>query len=121
MDDLDAFFYRHRKRLLRYLDGEAPKNQSEPGPLQYVAEVLNEWHVLFSGCSLPSPSPEERTFWFALYQLEELVEYPGQEALDPYEGILMQQLATVRELLREGSELPHGFHATRPGEDEAPL
>lgn len=121
MDDLDAFFDRHRKRLLHYLDGEAPKNQGEPGPLQYVAEVLDEWQLLFRGCSLPSPSSEERTFWFALYQLEDLVEYPGQEVLDPYEGILMQQLVTARELLRGGSELPHGFHATRPGEDVAPL
>ena len=121
MDDFDAFFYRHRKRLLRYLDGDAPKNQGEPGPLQYVEEVLTEWQKLFCGCSLPNPSSEERTFWFALYQLEDLVEYPGQEALDPYEGILMQQLVTARELLREESGLPDGFHATRPGEDAAPL
>jgi hypothetical protein len=121
MDDPDAFFNRHRKRLLHYLDGEAPKYQGEPGALQYIEEVLNEWQVLFGGCSLPSPSSEERTFWFALYQLEDLVEYPGQELLDPYEGILMQQLVTVRELLRSGAGLPHGFYATRPGEEAAPL
>jgi hypothetical protein len=66
---------------------------------------------------LEAPCLRERTFWFALYQFEDLVEYPAQGELDPYEGILLQNLAQVRELLRDWCELPDGFYATRPGED----
>ena len=116
MEELDAFFSRHRTRLLRYLDGEAPSATSDPGPLEYVDEVLNEWQNLFSNQTLTNPLPEERTFWYALYQLEDLVEFPVTRGLDPYEGIMMRQLAVVRERLRDRSALPDGFFATRPGE-----
>lgn len=117
MDELDAFFRRHRTRLLRYLDGEAPSAVGDPGLLEYVDEVLNEWQNLFSNQTLAEPLPEERTFWYALYQLEELVEFPVTRRLDPFEGIMMEQLAVVRERLRDRSRLPDGFFATRPGED----
>ena len=116
MDDINSFLDRHRVRLLRYLDGVAPRSADEPGPLEYIHEVLDEWCTLFSGRKVRGPTSGERTFWFALYQMEELVEFPAHDPLDPYEAILMQHLATVRELLREGSELPDRFYATRPGE-----
>ncbi len=58
----------------------------------------------------------ERTFWYALYTLEELVENPVSEKLNPYEAILLENLATARELLRQGNELPAGHYATRPDE-----
>jgi hypothetical protein len=41
--------------------------------------------------------------------------------MDPYEGILLQNLAQVRELLRDGGILPDGFFASRPGEKPGTL
>jgi hypothetical protein len=117
MDGIEQFLQLHRQKLLAYLDGIAPESPGEPGPLEFVEKVLDDWSRFSTGRTLAAPHPRERTFWFALYQLEELVEYPVRGAIDPYEGILMQNLAQVRELLRSGSELPDGFHATRPGED----
>lgn len=116
MDGIDDFLETHRLNMLAYLDGIAPKSPEEPGPLQFVEQVLNEWSQTFGGRTLEAPSSSERTFWFALYQLEELVENPVQNELDPYEALLMQNLAQVRELLRDRRELPNDFFATRPGE-----
>jgi hypothetical protein len=117
MDGIEKFLQLHRQRLLAYLDGVAPESPEEPGPKEFVEQVLEDWSRLSAGKKLGVPRPRERTFWFALYQLEELVEYPVRGDLDSYEGILMQNLAQVRELLRVWKELPDGFHATRPGED----
>lgn len=117
MDGIDEFLETHRLNLLAYLDGIAPKSPEEPKPLEFVEQVLNEWSQTFGGRTLSAPCSSERTFWFALYQLEELAENPVQNELDPYEGVLMQNLAQVRELLRDRRELPNGFYATRPGED----
>ncbi|MCJ7558531.1 MAG: hypothetical protein MUP90_16680 [Gammaproteobacteria bacterium] len=116
MDDIKTFFQGQRSTLLRYLDGQAPQTPDEPGALEYVYGVLDEWSQKFSGRELPAPCLRERTFWFALYQLEELVENPVRGDLDPYEGFLLENLAVVRELLRTWSELPDKYYATRPGE-----
>ncbi len=79
--------------------------------------VLTEWLERFGGAELPDPSLEERTFWFALYQLETLVETPGP-CVDPYEKFLMETLIEAREMLRHGRALPeHSFMATRPNGD----
>jgi len=100
--------------LLRYLEGTAPKSAEEPDALGYVESVLTAWQDVFGKSDLTDPSPEERTFWFALYQLEELVEMSGHH-IDPYEKLLMENLAEVRELLRHRRSLPeHRFMATRP-------
>ena len=117
MEGTTQFIRRYRPMLLAYLDGVAPESTEEPGPLEFVEQVLEEWSRVSSGRNLEEPSPQERTFWFALYQLEELVENPRRDGLDPYEGVLMQNLAEIRELLRNRSGLPKGFFATRPGED----
>jgi hypothetical protein len=117
MDDINDFFEHHQPNLLYYLDAKPGRSPNEPGPLEFVEKVLDDWSDFAEGRQLREPSSRERTFWFALYQLEELVETPVTGKLDPYEGILMQNLAKVRELLREWHELPEGFHATRPGED----
>ncbi|MDA1370595.1 MAG: hypothetical protein O2971_07520 [Proteobacteria bacterium] len=117
MDGIDDFLKIYQPNLLAYLDGIAPKSPEEPGPLEFVEHVLNEWSRIFEGRTLGAPCSRERTFWFALYQLEELVENPVQDELDPFEGVLMQNLAQVRELLRDWRELPIGFYATRPGEN----
>ena len=110
----ERFIDRHRLVLLRYLDGMAPGSAEEPEALGYVESVLTAWQEIFGKSELTDPGPEERTFWFALYQLEELVENSGPH-IDPYEKFLMENLVEVRELLRHRRSLPeHRFMATRP-------
>ena len=112
--DHEQFIDRHRLVLLRYLDGTALGSVEEPDALSYIESVLTAWHEAFGMSELAGPSQEERTFWFALYQLEDLVELPGSH-IDPYEKLLMENLVEVRELLRHRRALPeHRFMATRP-------
>ena len=112
--DHERFVDRHRPVLLRYLDGTAPASAEEPDALGYVESVLTEWRELFDESKIGNPTPEERTFWYALYQLEELAELPTPHS-DPYEKLLMENLVEVRELLRDQQPLPeHRFMATRP-------
>jgi hypothetical protein len=116
MDDINDFLKVFQPKLLRYLDGKMPSSPDESGPLEFVEEVLDAWSNFAKGRKLANPNPLERTFWFSLYQLEELVENPVTDRVDPYEALLMQNLAVARELLREWGELPDGLYATRPGE-----
>jgi hypothetical protein len=116
MEDINEFIEHYRPKLLLYLDAKASKSPEQPGPLEFVEEVLDSWSKFTEGRVLKEPSQQERAFWFALYQFEDLVESPAAEQLDPYEGILMQNLSEVRELLRNGGRLPDGFYASRPGE-----
>jgi hypothetical protein len=112
--DHDRFIDRHRLVLLRYLDGMALASTDKPDALGYVESVLTAWQEAFGKSDLTDPSPEERTFWFALYQLEELVENSCPH-IDSYEKRLMEDLVEVRELLRHRRALPeHRFMATRP-------
>lgn len=114
MDEVQKYLEHHRSRLLRYLDGEAPATIDEPDAQTYIDIVLDEWRERFSGAQLPEPESEEMTFWFALYKLEELTEFPSAGNLDPYEAVLMKNLSRVRELLRKWRPLPREFIATRP-------
>jgi len=116
MDDINDFLKRYRQRLLRHLDTKEKLPLDEPGPLQFVDEVLDAWPKFSQNRQLAEPSAKERTFWFSLYQLEELVENPVRDQIDPYEGILMQNLAMAREALQQWKKLPEGLYATRPGE-----
>ena len=117
MEDIEGFFEHYRPRLLLHLDGKADKSSAEPGSLEFVDEVLDRWEKFSHGRSLEMPAPPERVFWYALYQLENLVEFPATGQPDPYEVILMQSLAKVREILRYGGDLPDELYATRPGEE----
>jgi len=116
MDEAEKFLEHYQPKLLSYLDGQIGNSADEPGPLEFIESVLENWSQLASKHKLSKPGERERTFWFALYQFEELVEMPASNQICPYEAILMQNLAEVRELLRTWSELPDGFYATRPGE-----
>lgn len=116
MDEIDDFLKHYQQRLLLYLDATEKRSPYEQGPLEFVDEVLDAWARFTEKRQLVKASPHERTFWFSLYQLEELVENSVVGQLDPYEGLLMQKLAMARDLLREWKELPEGFYATRPGE-----
>jgi len=112
--DHERFIETHRLVLLGYIDGLSPASAEEPDALGYVDCVLMEWHELFDNSVLEIPTPEERTFWSALYQLEDLVESPGPY-IDPYEQVMLENLVEVRELLRHRRPLPeHRFMATRP-------
>ena len=113
MQGHDQFIDRHRLDLLRYLDGTTPESAEDPDVLSYIQSVLSEWQEVFGRSELALPSLEERTFWYALYQLEELVEAPGPH-IDPFEKRHMENLVEVRELLRHRRPLPHRFMATRP-------
>ena len=117
MEDIVEFFEHYRPRLLLHLDGKADKSFAEPGSLEFVDEVLDRWEKFAQGRSLEMPASAERVFWYALYQLENLVEFQATGQPDPYEAILMQNLAQVREILRYGGDLPDEFYATRPGEE----
>lgn len=116
-NDIQQFIERHSAQLLNYLDGKAPKPGKDPAPLDFVDTVLDEWSNLFSGCKLPKPCFKERTFWYTLYQYEEIVEIPAKDRHDPYIEMMIKTLENVTELLRTKSELPKGFFATRPGEE----
>ena len=105
-----------RSVALRYLDGNAPISPDGAGPTDYLRQVLDEWSRLSSGRELDGPCLRERTFWFALYELEALVEDPVRGKPDPFEAIMLQNLAEVREILRNWQELPEIYFATRPGE-----
>ena len=98
--------------MLVQLDGidSAPPGASR----RYVDSVLTEWHERFDGSGLAPPDPEEQTFWFALYQLEDVTESHGPRT-HPFVRDMMQTLVEVRELLRQRKPLPaQRFMATRP-------
>jgi hypothetical protein len=110
----ERFIDRHREILLDYLDGKALRSNDESDVTTYISNVMSEWLDRFATCVLPDPDHEERAFWFALYQLEELTECTGRPP-DPYEEILMKTLIEARELLRNRQPLPEQrFVATRP-------
>lgn len=114
IQDHHRFLERHRLNLLRYLDGTAPGSAEEPDVLSYVESVLTAWRERFGNSDLTDPSLEERTFWFALYQLEELVERPDPH-VDPFEKVLTEHLIEARASLPQRRALPeHRFMATRP-------
>lgn len=104
----------HREILLSYLDGTVPTKAGELDALGYIEKVLTEWHEQFGHDEIADPDRREKTFWYALYQLEELVETCSPD-INPYEAFLMQNLVEVREMLRNRQPLPgHRFMATRP-------
>lgn len=112
--DHERFIECHRLMLLRYLDGTAGRPDKESDALGYIDSVLEEWQEAFSRSELTGPSPQERTFWFALYLLEDLVENPGSN-IEPYEKVMMENLIEARELLRGRQAIAeHGHMATRP-------
>ncbi len=117
MEDTDTFLAHYRSELLTLLDTGSTTNQSGD-LLEFVDRVLDDWTRMAARNILKPPQPSERTFWFALYQLEEIAEQPATLNPDPYLGMVMENLVMARELLREGRGLPDGYFATRPGEDE---
>lgn len=113
-DRHQRFIDSKRLVLLSSLDGKLPANADRPSVLDFIERVLTEWEEQFRHDVIAGPDPRERTFWYALYQLEELVEAPGSD-IDPDEPFLMKNLVEVRKLLRNQQPLPlQRFMATRP-------
>lgn len=77
--DHESFIDCHRLMLLRYLDGTAGRSGKEVDALSYIERVLEEWLEAFSNSELTDPSPQERTFWFALYLFRGLGPKPWQQ------------------------------------------
>ncbi len=77
--DHERFIDRHRLMLLRHLDGTAGRSGKELDALGYIESVLREWQEAFSNSELTSPSPEERTFWFALPAIYRRVRVHGNK------------------------------------------
>ena len=103
--------------LLTRLDQVLSREIAESDTLEYVDRVLDEWSNFAVGRKLRHPDRKERTFWYALYQLEEIAEFPTPGQFDPFQEMLMKNLACVTQALRERGELPMQFFATRPGEE----
>ncbi len=115
METTEEFVQKHRPRLLRYLDGNLDRNDKKTKPLDFVDQVLTDWTSWSAGRELAEPDDLERTFWFTLYQFEEVVENAAFSH-DPYYAVLMDNLKMAREQLRVCGILPAGLFATRPGE-----
>ena len=137
---VEVFVSKHRETLLRYLDGKPPYIVGGRGAVDFVEQVLDEWFEIFPGTPLDHTEDDasdgdleeerfkaleaasaavdlrERTFWYALYQLEEVAEFPRGATLHPYEAIVLENLEAVREMLRNNEPLPMQYFATRPGE-----
>jgi hypothetical protein len=58
MDGIEKFLQLHRQRLLAYLDGIAPESPEEPGPKEFVEQVLEDWSRLSAGKKVGSAAPE---------------------------------------------------------------
>ncbi|HEY8540105.1 MAG TPA: hypothetical protein VIL28_14645 [Steroidobacteraceae bacterium] len=119
MDSLDSFLAHYRDELLERLNGvESGKRPASTfsDALQFVEEVIDAWERLPRKERRSRVRPWERTFWYALYQMEELSEFPrtSDEKLHPFEGMLLKELALARQLLEARADLPRGKFASRP-------
>ena len=118
MDDIEKFMRAHHSSLLARLDCVIAQNTADSSDVDYVQEVLDDWSTYRAGKELGEPNGKERTFWFALYELEEIGEIPAGFKRDPYVDLLFRNLACITQVLRNWGELPRGFFASRPGEGE---
>lgn len=114
MIELQQFISDYRPRLLAFaeMDTRIPGNGSPV--LDFVNEVLDQWSIRFSEVNLPKIDRREMTFWFCLYDIESLAEIPPNRPLDPFEVHMIEQLRSVRVLLRCHQPLPRSLYATRP-------
>ncbi len=120
MDIVDKFLRGHHESLLKHLDTVTTGNFKGPVILEFVDQVLDQWADVMTGRQIKAADRVERTFWYTLYQIEEIAELPLHGISDPYRTKQLQDLACLGQLLRKGGELPQQFFATRPdGEPES--
>lgn len=119
MSEISEFIKEKSVLLLSYIDNPVRGRAGALTPLEMVDSILDDWSRKFGGKKLPTPTLKERTFWFTLYQYENLVEMPDNlPQIAPYQALLKKNLARVTKLLRKRRKLPPEFFATRPGEDD---
>ncbi|RUO28803.1 hypothetical protein CWE12_10850 [Aliidiomarina sedimenti] len=114
MDDYQCFMNEQRLRLLTLLDASYHPQGGYQSVLAELNRLCEDWCDRFAGMTLPTCSGEERTFWFALIQLEELLVSYGYALRSDWEDIQLNVLNEVRELLRAGLPLREGYFASRP-------
>jgi len=114
MDDIERFLRDHQLELLRRLD--TVSEWSTVQTRDYVQQVLDDWAAFAAGRDLRRPDRRERTFWYALFELEEIAEFPSREDNDPFMMMMLNNLGKIRDLLLEWGDLPIEYYATRPGE-----
>jgi len=119
MNDLDEFLQHYREELLGRLQGFEARTARLPGDnmdsRQFVDHVIETWSKLPKKARSAPLRPGERTFWYALYTMEDLTDFPAAaNTLDPFEGILLRELGQARRLLEARAELPQGKFASRP-------
>ena len=68
--ELRRFYANRRVAVVEYLRGERPRG-NELAPHEFVDRVHNEWRQQFASRNVPGTVPAERTFWFALFLIEE--------------------------------------------------
>jgi len=95
---------------------------------EFVDAVLDDFSSQFSGIKLPSPCPDERTFWCTLYELEEATEVSinlasnpdHSTSIRPYQNMVEENLTELENALKYNIVLDK-FFATRPGEWDTSL
>ena len=123
--ELQGFYRRRRARVLEYLRGARPRT-GDLAAHEFVDRIHNEWRQQFATRELPDTDPVERTFWFALFLIEELElvrglpreqrEPPSEPRFDFVKTELRYEMLVVADLLEDGEPLPPEHFASRPGE-----
>ena len=117
MDDIDQFLQTLHARLLPLLEQVTIKDPVPENSSQVVEEILEDWQRFAQGRKLRVPMLRERTFWFALYQLEQLASLHREGVVLPFQDSMQASLITITGLLKARDDLPEGYFATRPGEE----
>jgi len=117
LNEIDKFLNTQQSKLLTHIGEVFSGKTTRSGTLEFVDQVLDDWSDFAAGRNLRQPDRRERTFWYALYILEEIAEFPPQRKPDPFMEMIKQNLVRVAVVLRNRGELPMEFFATRPGEE----
>jgi hypothetical protein len=117
LNDIKSFLTAQQSKLLTHADQVVSGTANKSTLLEFVYSVLDEWSDFAAGRNLQQPDRKERTFWYALYTLEEIAEFPVLATPDPFMELITDNLVRVAVVLSNWGELPMEFFATRPGEE----
>lgn len=110
-----GYLKRHQAALVNLIrDG----NHSSETGIAFVEQVLNEWSEHFAQLPLEEATPEERSFWYTLYLMEQVAEDASYGAPEcSYIAEMKAELLEMATLLEDCSDIPEGCWATRPNGD----
>lgn len=118
MNQYNKFLNFRRKQLLSHLRPGLMHPVTPAAALEFVDEVLQDWHAQFGGKKLGPPTLVERAFWYTLYLYEDVSEAlqfgAGQ---DPWVVQQQANLQRLYDMLKKRSRLAPGMWATRPDGD----